>query len=95
MCVTAKKFAEKKKAAGAAAGGDKKAKEQKPKEEKPKEAAKPAAKPAPADDGEEDNEFAEPKQNDPFAAMPKGYVIEHLLDYRKKREMRQGRDSND
>lgn len=65
-----KKFADKKQAADKKA---KEAKEQKPKEAaKPKEAPKPAAKPA-ADDAEEEDEFAqEPKQNDPFAVMPKG-----------------------
>ena len=65
--VSVKKAEEHKKEPAAA----KPAKEAKP----PKEAAKPAPKPAPKEEEEEDIDFAadEPKQNDPFAEMPKGY----------------------
>ena len=46
----------------------------------PKEQPKPAPKPAakPADDDDEDDTPPEPKQDDPFAAMPKGYVHHNL-----------------
>ena len=40
----------------------------------PKPAAKPAPKPAADDEEEEDPLTQEPRQNDPFAEMPKGYV---------------------
>lgn len=56
-------------------GSKKKEEKKEKKKEEPKPAAaKPAAKkPEPADDAEEeDPALAEPKQNDPFAEMPKG-----------------------
>lgn len=85
LCTTAAEYCatkhqENKTRGGAAAEGgkkekkEKKEKEQKPKEEKKKPEPKAAAAPEPADDLDEADEImnAEPKANDPFAAMPKG-----------------------
>jgi elongation factor 1-gamma len=83
FCVSAPEFCSKKHAEHKKAGQEKKpAKAAEPKPAKaaePKPAKAAAAKPKDDDEEEEDPALQEPKQNDPFAEMPKGYVVKMNL----------------
>ena len=71
LCVKAVEFDAKKFAQHKEAAKEVKKKEEKPKAEKPAPAKKEAKKEEPEEEPE-DELLEEPKQNDPFAAMPKG-----------------------